>query len=219
MGRSAVAYIGAADHADELGLQTGLDVVAVVHEAVDSRPEALVKVLERIVGGDATALVVARLGLLARSLRDLVALLDWLEVAHADLVAMDVGLDTGTSAGRRTVRLLREIERWEREPEAGRPARGRPGLATHAPELGERITVMRAEGLSLQAIADALNDDDVPTPRGGERWRPSSVQAALGYRRPRPPAPGAPPPPPRHPPRPARHRQRPKPPRGPAAGP
>ena len=222
MGRSAVAYIGAAERADDLRLEQGLDVVAVVRDVDESRPEGLVTALERISDGDASVLVVARLSSLARSLRDLVALLGWLEVAHADLVAMDVGLDTATSAGRRIVGLLREIERWEREPEAGRPARGRPGLATRAPELGERITVMRAEGLSLQAIADALNDDDVPTPRGGERWRPSSVQAALGYRRPRPPAPGAPPPPPRHPPAPARHRhppKRPKPPRGPAAEP
>src|SRR5438034_5634899 len=119
MGRSAVAYIGTADHADELGLQKGLDVVAVVREAVDPRPEGLVTALERIADGDASVLVVARLGSLAPSLRDLVALLDWLEAAHADLVAVDVGLDTGTSAGRRIVRVLREIERWEREPKQG----------------------------------------------------------------------------------------------------
>jgi hypothetical protein len=65
--------------------------------------------------------------------------------------------------------------------------------------LGERITSMRERGLSLQAIADTLNASGVPTRRGGAQWRPSSVQAALGYRRPRPPLPGAPPPP-RHPP-------------------
>ena len=126
----------------------------------------------------------------------LVSVLDWLGAARADLVALDVGLDTGTAAGRRIVAVLREIERWEREPTLGRPPRGRPGLATGAPELSERITEMRERGLSLQAIADALNADEVPTARGGARWRPSSVQAALGYRRPRPPVPGAPPPPP-----------------------
>jgi hypothetical protein len=46
---------------------------------------------------------------------------------------------------------------------------------------------MRRDGMSLQAIADVLNEDGVPTLRGGARWRPSSVQAATGYKR--PPAP------------------------------
>ena len=44
---------------------------------------------------------------------------------------------------------------------------------------------MRAGGMSLQAIADRLNDEGVPTLRGGSEWRPSSVQAAVGYKRPR----------------------------------
>lgn len=157
--------------------------------------EALNEALAR----DAAALVVERLAAVAGSARELVALLDWLAAAGCDLIALDVGLDTGTTAGRRTLAALREVERWEREPEPGRPPRGRPGLAARAPELSERIAAMRERGLSLQAIADALNDEGVPTQRGGARWRPSSVQAALGYRRPRPPLPGAPPPPPRHP--------------------
>jgi hypothetical protein len=38
--------------------------------------------------------------------------------------------------------------------------------------------------MTLQAIADQLNAEGVPTLRGGAMWRPSSVQAALGYRRP-----------------------------------
>jgi hypothetical protein len=46
---------------------------------------------------------------------------------------------------------------------------------------------MRAQGMTLQAIADRLNEKGVPTVRGGAKWRPSSVQAAAGYkRRPRP---------------------------------
>jgi hypothetical protein len=44
---------------------------------------------------------------------------------------------------------------------------------------------MRGEGMTLQAIADQLNEEGIPTMRGGQLWRPSSVQAALGYRRPR----------------------------------
>jgi hypothetical protein len=53
--------------------------------------------------------------------------------------------------------------------------------------LRERIARMRAQGMTLQAIADRLNEEGVPTVRGGAKWRPSSVQVAAGYkRRPRP---------------------------------
>jgi hypothetical protein len=38
--------------------------------------------------------------------------------------------------------------------------------------------------MTLQAIADQLNAEGVPTLRGGAKWRPSSIQATLGYRRP-----------------------------------
>ena len=44
---------------------------------------------------------------------------------------------------------------------------------------------MRRQGMTLQAIADQLNAEDTPTLRGGAEWRPSSVQAAAGYRRPK----------------------------------
>jgi Recombinase len=151
--------------------------------------------LERIALGEATVLLVARLADAVGSLRELIGLLDWLDAAAGDLVALDVGLDTGSPGGRRTVATLREVARWHDEPAPGRRPRGRPGVAAVAPELTERIAAMRREGLSLQAIADQLDADGTPTPRGGARWRPSSVQAALGYRRPRPPLPGAPPPP------------------------
>jgi Recombinase len=53
------------------------------------------------------------------------------------------------------------------------------------PELQRRIARMRAEGMSLHAIADGLNEEGVPMVRGGAKWRPWSVQAAVGL----PPAP------------------------------
>jgi len=52
------------------------------------------------------------------------------------------------------------------------------------PALKQRIASMREEGMTLQAIADVLNSEGVPTLRGGAQWRPSSVQSAAGYRRP-----------------------------------
>jgi hypothetical protein len=187
----------------------------------------LAEALELIAAAEAGLLVVARLWDVASSLGELVRLLGWLEQAGADLIAADVGFDSGQAGASQTVALLREVEGWDREPHPTRRPRGRPGLSAADPELARRLSALRERGLSLQAIAAALNDEGVPTPRGGAEWRPSSVQAALGYRRPRPPAPGAPPAPPprpgglghrpgrpshRHkpgPPPPPRHRERP----------
>jgi hypothetical protein len=59
-----------------------------------------------------------------------------------------------------------------------------PGSVADNPELRDRIMAMRAAGMTLQAIADELNADGIPTVRGGAKWRPSSVQAAAGYQRP-----------------------------------
>lgn len=78
---------------------------------------------------------------------------------------------------------------WERSrrAEMTSPARAKvTSLAGIDPELRSRIVRMRKAGMTLQAIADMLNDEEVPTARGGTTWRPSSVQSALGYRRPSP---------------------------------
>jgi hypothetical protein len=80
-----------------------------------------------------------------------------------------VGLDTATRTGTHVARVLREVERWEHEPPHGQPPRERPGLTHHSPELADRIGTLRDAGESLQAIANLLNDERVPTPRGGDR--------------------------------------------------
>jgi phage tail tape-measure protein len=76
-------------------------------------------------------------------------------------------------------------ERTRKGLEAARHSRrsGRPAVSDR-PSLERRIFEMRAQGMTLQAIADTLNDEGVPTVRGGAEWRPSSVQAAAGYKRP-----------------------------------
>ena len=79
------------------------------------------------------------------------------------------------------------LVRWDAGPEpvvrlAPSP-QGRSAVAD-VPELKARIVAMRERGMTLQAIADALNAEGVPTLRGGALWRPSSVQRATGYRRP-----------------------------------
>ncbi len=190
MARDGVHYLGGSGSAAPASAGAALNVVATVADDESAPRSGLARALELLRAGAASTLLVDELRTAARSARELVELLDWLDAAGADLVALDVGLDTGARASRSALALVREIDRWEGEGDVDRP-RGRPGVRARVPELAERIAELRALGLSLQAIAEALEADGVPTPRGGAQWRPSSVQSALGYRRPRPPAPGA----------------------------
>jgi hypothetical protein len=187
--RTAVGY-----RTDPLQALPDLDLAQTIEERDPQERPGLRDALSMIAAARADTLALARLADVARSLDELLRLFDWLEESEASLACTEPPLDTATSAGQASAQLLREIQRWEREPSAPRRPRGRPGLATGSPELARRIAQMRARGLTLQAIADELNRTGVPTPRGGAGWRPSSVQSALGYRRPRPPVPGAPPP-------------------------
>jgi DNA invertase Pin-like site-specific DNA recombinase len=110
-------------------------------------------------------------------------------------MALDLQLDTSTEAGRLAAVAIVGVGGWEHDRisertraglEAARSRGGAQGRTAVAdiPELQERIARMRDEGMTLQAIADVLNEEGVPTLRGGAMWRPSSVQRATGYRRP-----------------------------------
>jgi peptidoglycan hydrolase-like protein with peptidoglycan-binding domain/DNA invertase Pin-like site-specific DNA recombinase len=152
--------------------------------------------VERVAKGEASCIVVSELNRLTNSAADLSRVLESLARANGRLVVMDVGLDTASDAGRIAANSLLRVGSWERRrvlestrkglaaARARRAAAGLPAVED-IPALKQRILEMRGEGLTLQAIADQLNEEGVPTMRGGQLWRPSSVQAALGYRRPR----------------------------------
>ena len=161
---------------------------------ITDRP-GLAYALDEIAAGRVAGLVLARLGDLTRSVTELAQLLRWMDAAGAFMIALDYELDTSTQAGDLAAGALMEIGDWERGRIAGRTQPGLRAMRTHGatanrasvrddPELSARIGAMRARGLSLQAISDSLNAEGVPTLRGGTHWRPSSVQAATGYKRP-----------------------------------
>jgi len=153
--------------------------------------------LERIAVGEADGLIASKLDRLSRSVVDFGTLLDWFADAGATLVALDLGLDTSTPGGRLVANVFASVAEWERDTIAARTREGlaaaraqgrrisRPALADQ-PKLRRRIERMRERGMTLQAIADRLNREGVTTLRGGAKWRPSSVQAAAGYKRRKP---------------------------------
>jgi DNA invertase Pin-like site-specific DNA recombinase len=151
--------------------------------------------LERLESGEFDCLVVPRLDRLTRSAANLGSLIRLLDEREARLIVVDIDLDTATEEGRLAADALVKVgglertrmeQRTRKGLEAARDRRrssGRPAVADR-PSLKQRIADMRASGMTLQAIADTLNDEGIPTVRGGAEWRPSSVQAAAGYKRP-----------------------------------
>ena len=166
------------------------DVGDVPETALD-RP-GLNYALDRLKGGGTSCLIVAELRRLGGSAAELGRVLRWLRDRGLRLVAVDVELDTAAAEGRIAADALISVgERAEggapvsrRNGERGEARPGRPGVGD-LPALREHIVAMRSAGMTLQAIADLLNEEGVPTLRGGQEWRPSSVQVAAGYRRPR----------------------------------
>lgn len=173
----------------------GLRLLEVVSEQAlgnrkgHDRP-AFAYALDRIRSGEAHGLVVAELARITYSVAELGTIIEWLLALDARLVAVSQGLDTESEEGRLAVTMLIEVSRWERTRLSERTRRGLRAARTSGrravaddPGLSERIARMRAQGATLQAIADRLNEEGVPTVRGGAKWRHSSVQAATGYRR------------------------------------
>jgi DNA invertase Pin-like site-specific DNA recombinase len=150
---------------------------------------ALVNAIERLRIGQASCLVVAEVRQLCSSVAELGGILEAVEHAGARFVSLEPAFDTGAPLGRTIGRTLTSVSDWERARRAGMTsaARSKAGVVRATPsDLRRRIVRMRRAGMTLQAIADQLQEEGVPTIRGGVRWRPSSVQVTLGYKRPRP---------------------------------
>jgi len=143
--------------------------------------------LDLLERGRADALVVTKLDRLARSVVDFGSILRQAEREGWSLVVLDLGVDMTTPTGRLVANMMAAIGEWEagmiaqrtREGLAVTRAKGtRLGRQSTLPaEVADRIVRERDGGSTWQAIADRLNEDQVPTGQGGKTWRPSSVQA------------------------------------------
>jgi DNA invertase Pin-like site-specific DNA recombinase len=182
---------------DEACEQAGWQLLAIVRDTEGGRTfdrPGLRYALERIADGEAAGLIVSDLKLLSRSVVDLGSLLAWFWDAGAALIALDLGVDTSTREGHHAASALITLSAWERERTAqgaglhvaeGRSGARDPdaGWLADRPDLVERIASMKRHGMTLRAIANQLNGEQVPTVRGGTEWRASTVQAVLNYHR------------------------------------
>ena len=184
---------------EQLCERLGAELTEVVREREPARGKAIDRaglsyLIGQVAAGEANCVVVAGLERISRSVAELGMIVQWLERNGVRLVAAEQQLDTASSTGRMTARTLASVAGWERERLSERTARGLAAArAKRRASAGQgdvdwgavkrRIAKMRADGMTLQAIADVLNEEGVPTQRGAAKWRTSSVQTAAGYKR------------------------------------
>lgn len=166
-----------------------------------NRP-SLSKLLLDAKAGRFDTLLIYRLDRLTRSVKDLADLLEYFERYKVALVSLSESIDASTAAGRLMLNVIGSISQWERETISERTAtalrfKKRSGFA-YGPvaygfvRRGERLEplerelqhvrevfAMRREGMTLRAIAAALNAKGIKTKKG-KRWAAEQVRSILG---------------------------------------
>lgn len=148
--------------------------------------------LDALAGGGAERLIVAKLDRLGR---DAARVLDLDTLAAAEgwgITMCDLDLDTSTAAGRFMLGNLANAAEFERRliserTRAALAVKKSQGVRLGRPQtLGDdvvrRVLTERAEGRTLQAIADGLTADGIATARGG-RWQAGTVRHVLNSQR------------------------------------
>jgi DNA invertase Pin-like site-specific DNA recombinase len=161
------------------------------YSARDLRRPGIQAALDMLHLGQADALVVAKLDRLSRSLLDFAGLMARAQRESWGVVALDVNVDTSTPAGEAMANVLATFAQFERrligqrtrEALAIKRAQGvrlgRPRSIQS--DVATRIRQERERGQTLQAIADQLTADKIPTGQGGVRWYASTVRAVLSW--------------------------------------
>jgi DNA invertase Pin-like site-specific DNA recombinase len=120
---------------------------------------------------------------------DFTALMDRSTREGWALVALDLGVDTSTPSGEAMVNVMATFSQFERrligqrtkEALAVKRAQGvrlgRPRMLPDA--VVQRMCRERVAGATLQAIADGLDRDGIPTAQGGRRWYAATVRDVI----------------------------------------
>ncbi len=148
-------------------------------------------------------LVVYSLSRMARSTKDAIEILDHLRRCGADLVSITEQIDTTSAAGKMMYRLLAVFAEFERDLVSERTKAAMAHLKAQGKCCGQvpygwnkqtdgtlvenaqeqrHIRFMqewRADGWTLQTIADGLNNSMVPTKSGNGRWASKTISTIL----------------------------------------
>jgi DNA invertase Pin-like site-specific DNA recombinase len=175
---------------DECG-RRGWELVRIVEDVgsgKDLRRPGVRAVLDELGRGAAGALVVAKLDRLSRSMLDFAGVMSTAQKQGWALVALDVQVDTSSPSGEAMAHMLATFAQFERRliserTKAALAVRRAAGVRLGGvpeidPAVEARIRADRARGVPFRGIVQALNDESVPTARGG-RWHVSTVQKVL----------------------------------------
>jgi DNA invertase Pin-like site-specific DNA recombinase len=166
----------------------------------------LQRALAMLRSGEADGLAVVKLDRLTRSVADWQTLIDdhFCEKSGKQLFSVTDSIDTRTAAGRLVLNVLLSVAQWEREATGERTKEAlhhkikngeRVGkvrfgydladdnctlIANHAEQGAiEWMKQLRAEGLTLRQIANALTDRGISTKEGRSGWKHSTVSYIL----------------------------------------
>lgn len=138
--------------------------------------------------GRADMLAVSKLDRLSRSVADFSRILDDSDREGWHVACLDLGVDTSTTMGRGMAHMTAVFAEMERRRISERTKEGLARIAATGKKLGRpsgisvdavmRAAELYALDLTLQEVADQLNEECVPTPTGGQWW-PDRVSAAL----------------------------------------
>jgi DNA invertase Pin-like site-specific DNA recombinase len=165
-----------------------MEIAEDVGSGKDLKRPGIRAALDSLAAGDASALVVAKLDRLSRSMLDFARIMQTAQKQSWALVALDVQVDTTSPSGEAMAHMLATFSQFERrlisertkQALAQKRAAGvRLGAAPEIdPSIERRIRKERRAGRTLRTIAERLNEDGVPTARGG-RWHASTLQRVL----------------------------------------
>lgn len=153
-----------------------------------ARP-AIAEALQMLSDKRAAVLVVSKLDRLSRSLYDFAGLMERANKEGWAIVALDLGVDMTTPSGQLMANVMASFSQYERQLIGARTSAALQQLKAQGRRLGRPVTLdrqvaarivnERANGRTLQGIADDLNAEAVPTARGGSQWYPATVRAVL----------------------------------------
>lgn len=154
-----------------------------------SRRPGLRRAFEMVEAGEAEAIVVAKLDRLSRSLIDFAVTFEQAKSQGWKLIPLDLGIDPSTPSGEMMANVVASFAQYERRlisdrTKAALAEKRKQGVPLGRPvvlgsEVASRIVSEREAGMTLQAIAEGLNRDGIPTAHGGSEWRPSSVRSVV----------------------------------------
>lgn len=171
--------------------RSGYGLVGIVEDggysAKDLNRPGISQALERLAGGEADALMVAKLDRLSRSVLDFAGLVARARKEGWALICLDLGVDTSTASGEVMANVLAAFAQFERRligertkaalavKKAEGVVLGRPRTVTD--ETRRLVDELREDGWTFQQIAAFLTAAGAPTAHGGDRWWPSTVRS------------------------------------------